>query len=157
MSLDRELNIGGQSIHFLFIVDPHTGIPAWIAEYDELMLNIIGTGLYDFINKNIVVCTKYNISNKKNFGATMSIASFKSCHASGEVARFRDTVMYLLNTMKAANNGRIPNKMYVAFNSSNPNSPHVVHAMIEGEANSVVFGSNIDNNAPAPELIILKN
>lgn len=157
MSMDRDLNIGGKHTRFLFVIDPHTGIPAWITEADELMLNIIGTGLYDFINKNIVACTKYNTTNSKDFGATMSIASFKSCNASGEVARFRDTVMALFDTMVKGNGGTAPTKMYVAINSMNPNSPHVIHAMIEKEANSVIFGGNIDNKASTPEIILLKN
>ena len=49
--------------------------------------------------------------------------------------------------------GMNPPKMYVAINSTSSTSDHVVHAFVEGNANTIVLGANIDPNKEQEILI----
>ena len=68
----------GMMIRFMLVVDPKSGIPGWIAEMDELTLHLLARAMYDFINKNLFMCTKYNMNNRDDFAATIPEPYFRT-------------------------------------------------------------------------------
>lgn len=145
----------GMMIRFMLVVDPKSGIPGWIAEMDELTLHLLARAMYDFINKNLFMCTKYNMNNKDDFAATIPEPYFRTYDMRnfGYLGKFRDILTDLLNRMRQNYGGMNPPKMYVAINSTSSTSDHVVHAFVEGNANTIVLGANIDPNKEQEILI----
>lgn len=139
----KVLNIGERQQPFVLAFEQNSALPAWITIFDEMWVQLCGNALYDAIKNHPMICINSNITNKKDFAATMTIENFKGLFLVQESAMFRDYIFALLDTL--ITQCPVPNpsmKMYATFCSSG--SDHLVNCMLELDKGLIMFGGQLE-------------
>ena len=92
------INMGGDKpLQFIIGIEQSTLTPSFMATIDELWMSVVGAGLYQAINSRQFLCINKNLTDDRDFAATMNITSFKSLMLVGETQRFQDYVFALID------------------------------------------------------------
>ena len=135
------INMGGDKpLQFIIGIEQSTLTPSFMATIDEFWMSVVGAGLYQAINSHQFLCINKNLTDDRDFGATMNITSFKSLMLVGETQRFQDYVFAIIDF--AVQNHISPSPtLYITFMSET--SQHAVNAIVELEKGIIMVGAQL--------------
>ena len=136
-----EVNLGGERMEFIYAFEKYSQVHAWVTVVSEEWCLLAAEGLYRAITEHPIICINSNITNHKDFAATMRMDLFKGINMSGKCEQFKDVVFALYDELMKNNVSPFPKRMFTNFCSTT--SDHQVNCMLEIDKGLIMFGANV--------------